>query len=95
MTDSEKRRLGDLEAQMEREDPEFARSLADGRPRSPREYRRGRAWLVLAVAVGCLGFGIGIGHGLLLATGLVVAGIAGHLFDPQRRRPQGPGPDIG
>ncbi|MEU6673069.1 DUF3040 domain-containing protein [Streptomyces sp. NPDC046853] len=85
-------RLGDIEAQLERQDPEFARALAGGRPRRPREYRRGRAWAVLAFALVCLGTGIAIGHGLLIATGLVVAGMAGHLFDPPERRPHRPRP---
>lgn len=99
MADFDDTRLGDIAAHLEREDPEFARALASGRPRRPREYRRGRAWSVLTAALACLGTGIAIGHGLLIATGLVVAGTAGYLFDPPERRPQrrphGPGPPAG
>jgi hypothetical protein len=89
-------RLGAIEAHIERQDPDFARALAGGRPRRPREYRRGRAWAVVGAALVCLGVGIAMGHGLLIATGLVVAGTAERLFDPpERRRPHGPGSPAG
>lgn len=84
--------LRDIEAQLQRDDPRFANALSSGRPCRPREYRHGRAWLVLAIALACLGVGIAIGHGLLIAAGLAMAGAAGHLFDPQPARPRGPGP---
>nr|WP_237552855.1 DUF3040 domain-containing protein [Streptomyces sp. SID5789] len=69
---------------MHREDPDFARALADGRPRRPREYRYGRAWLLLAAALCALATGLVLAHGLLIAAGLVFAGVAGELLDPNR-----------
>ncbi|GAA2922816.1 DUF3040 domain-containing protein [Streptomyces argenteolus] len=65
--------------------------VADGHgaPRPPRAYRRGLAWLWLGAGLGALISGIVIGHGLLIAAGLVVAGVAGQLFDPQRRSTRG------
>ncbi|MFI6942453.1 DUF3040 domain-containing protein [Streptomyces sp. NPDC050418] len=93
MSAFEDERLRALEAQLERDDPEFARALATGRPRGPcrpRERRRLRAWLMVGAAAGCLGTGIVIGHGLLIAAGLVIAGAATHLFDPPRHRGHGP-----
>ncbi|MER8069183.1 DUF3040 domain-containing protein [Streptomyces sp. NPDC094034] len=82
----EDRRLGDLAAQLRRDDPRFARALATGSPCRPREYRHGAAWLLLAVALGGFVLGVVIGHGLLIAGGLVLAGLAAHLFDPDRGR---------
>ncbi|MFJ9637883.1 DUF3040 domain-containing protein [Streptomyces sp. NPDC101178] len=78
-----------LEEQLHRDDPGFAAAMADGTPRSPREYRRRNAWLAMAFGLTALGMGIAIGHGLLIATGLVVSGAAAHLFDPQRGRRHG------
>ncbi|CAM5491440.1 DUF3040 domain-containing protein [Streptomyces pilosus] len=77
-------RLHEISARLHREDPRFARGLGDGRPRRPREYRYARAWLLLAVALAVLGAGISLAHGLLVAAGLVLAGVAGELFDPHR-----------
>ncbi|MET8879414.1 DUF3040 domain-containing protein [Streptomyces rubiginosohelvolus] len=82
-------RLRDLEEQLRHDDPGFAEAMSDGTPRSPREYRRRNAWLWLAVGLAALGMGIAMGHGLLIAAGLVVAGAAAHLFDPQRGRLHG------
>ncbi|NGO49298.1 DUF3040 domain-containing protein [Streptomyces ureilyticus] len=84
--------LRDLEARMRRDDPRFAKALGSGRPCRPREYRHGRAWLVLAIALACLGVGMALPQGILIAVGLVLAGAAGHLFDPQRARPRGNDP---
>ena len=78
------RRLKEIEALLDQEDPRFARALEAGRPCRPREYRHARAWLLLAVAMAVLGTGIALAHGLLIATGLVLAGMAGELFDPER-----------
>lgn len=76
--------LHDLEERMERSDPRFARGLDAGRPRPPREYRRRLAWVLLAVSVSMLVGGLVLPQGLLLATGLVVAGVAAHLFAVRR-----------
>ncbi|MFI8006389.1 hypothetical protein [Streptomyces sp. NPDC086010] len=54
----------------------------------PRGRGYGSAWLWLAIGIAGLGTGIAIGHGLLIAGGLVLAGMAGQLFDPDRRRPR-------
>ncbi|MET8176912.1 hypothetical protein [Streptomyces clavifer] len=62
-----------------------ADALGRSAPRAPRTYRRGLAWVWLAAGLAALGVGIGIGHGVLIAAGLVVAGVAGQLFDPRRR----------
>ncbi|WP_217161867.1 DUF3040 domain-containing protein [Streptomyces sp. AC512_CC834] len=78
-------RLGEIESRLHHEDPRFARAFADGRPRRPREYRYRRAWLLLAAALGALATGMFLAHGLLIAAGLVFAGVAGELFDPHRR----------
>lgn len=81
----EDRRLTEIASRLHREDPRFARALADGRPHRPREYRFHRAWLLLAAALGALAAGMLLAHGLLIAAGLVFAGVAGELFDPHRR----------
>ncbi|PLW71642.1 DUF3040 domain-containing protein [Streptomyces sp. SCUT-3] len=85
---SDEESLAGLEDLVRREDPRFTRALADGRPCSPREYRRGPAWSVLALAVAVLLPGLVVGQGLLVALGLVLAGAAGHLFDPHRDHPR-------
>ncbi|MBB4987403.1 MULTISPECIES: DUF3040 domain-containing protein [Streptomyces] len=69
---------------MRRDDPRFARGLCEGRPRRPREYRRGRAWPAMALAAVVAG-GI-VPHGLLLAAGLVMAALAVNLFDTRDQR---------
>ncbi|GAA2570765.1 MULTISPECIES: DUF3040 domain-containing protein [Streptomyces] len=84
MAGSGDKQLSEIEARLHREDPRFARALGAGRPCHPREYRHPRAWLLLAVALAVLGTGIALAHGLLIAAGLVLAGMAGELFDPQR-----------
>ncbi|MFF1720862.1 DUF3040 domain-containing protein [Streptomyces sviceus] len=80
--------LVDLAARLERDDPRFARALGSGRPARPREYRRAGAWGTLAVALALLATGMALPEGLLVALGLVLAGIAVPLFDPQRDRPR-------
>ncbi|RDG36234.1 DUF3040 domain-containing protein [Streptomyces corynorhini] len=84
MATNEDQRLGDLAERLRRDDPRLAHALRTGTPCSPREYRHGTAWTMLAVALGGLALGIVIGHGLLIAAGLVLAGAAAHLFDPDR-----------
>lgn len=74
-----------LESDMRREDPALDRALRTGRPRP---LLRPWAVLLLAAAVAVLLGGLFAGHGLVLATGLVAAGIAAHLLD----RPRGAGP---
>ncbi|MGW6455534.1 DUF3040 domain-containing protein [Streptomyces sp. NPDC055078] len=91
MPDSDDDKIADLEARLRSDDPRFAEGLGNGRPRRPREYRRGWAWSALTLAVVALAFGAVQGHGLLLAAGLVMAGGAANLFDPARRRPRGHG----
>ncbi|MEU6304971.1 hypothetical protein [Streptomyces chartreusis] len=47
----------------------------------PREYRHTPAWLLLAVGLAVLSADLVLAHGLLIASGLVLAGMAGELFD--------------
>ncbi|GGZ20320.1 hypothetical protein [Streptomyces nitrosporeus] len=54
-------------------------------PRPGRPVRTTLAWVWLVAGLAALLTGIGIGHGLLIAAGLVVAGVGGQLFDPDRR----------
>ncbi|MFE5487906.1 DUF3040 domain-containing protein [Streptomyces sp. NPDC056527] len=82
---SDDERIADLEARLWHDDPRFARGLGKGRPRRPREYRRGRAWLAMALALAAIVAGALVPHGLLLATGLVVAAAAVNLLDTRRR----------
>ncbi|AQA12513.1 DUF3040 domain-containing protein [Streptomyces malaysiensis] len=83
--------LHELEERMARSDPRFARGLREGRPRRPREYRRGPAWVLLAVSLAMQVAGMLLPQGLLLAAGLVVAGIAAHQFvSPPGRRSDRP-----
>ncbi|WP_030543828.1 DUF3040 domain-containing protein [Streptomyces albus] len=95
MPGSDERLLGEIEARLHREDPRFAHALGAGRPCRPREYRKPWPWLLLVAALAMLGAGIALAHGLLLATGLVLAGMAGELLDPERdarRHPPRPRP---
>ncbi|MER5556899.1 hypothetical protein ABT001_35545 [Streptomyces sp. NPDC002793] len=55
-------------------------------------HRPSGTWLWLTIGVVGLLTGIVIGHGLLIAAGLVVAGMAGQLLDPQRPRPRNSAP---
>ncbi|MEK8145872.1 DUF3040 domain-containing protein [Streptomyces sp. M10(2022)] len=77
-------RLRDIEDRFQYEDPDFANAMAQGVPVPAAEPVRPR----LALAhrgLSALGIGIAVGHGLLIAAGLVAAGAAGQLFDPDRR----------
>ncbi|MFF9981215.1 DUF3040 domain-containing protein [Streptomyces erythrochromogenes] len=87
MPESDDERIADLEAALRHDDPRFAQDLGKGRPRRPREYRRGRAWLAMIVAVAAVVTGAMVPQGLLLAAGLVMAALAVNLFDTTRRRP--------
>ncbi|WP_328688795.1 DUF3040 domain-containing protein [Streptomyces phaeochromogenes] len=86
MTQSDDDRIADLEARVRLDDPRFAHGFGRGRPRRPREYRRGRAWLAMALALSAVVVGAVLPHGLLLAAGLVAAACAVNLFDTSRRR---------
>ncbi|WP_455362541.1 DUF3040 domain-containing protein [Streptomyces sp. SYSU K21746] len=57
-----------------------------GSARLPREHRHRAAWLVLALAFAVLVPGIVLAQGLLFAAGVVLAGVAGQLFDSRRVR---------
>lgn len=74
-------RLRGVEDRLRSDHPEHAGT--------PRGHRPSRTWLWLAAGIVGLVAGIVIGHGLLIAAGLVVAGMAGQLLDPQRNRPRG------
>ncbi|MCW5249851.1 DUF3040 domain-containing protein [Streptomyces sp. SHP 1-2] len=82
-------RLAEIEARLRREDPRLARTLARGLPRRSREGRRRWLRLLPAVALALLGLGIALPHGLLIATGLVLAGVAGELLAPGPDTPPG------
>lgn len=88
----EDERLVDLAARLEREDPRSARALRSGRPVRPGQYRRTGAWWGLALGVTVLGSGIALSQGLLIACGLVLAGLTAQLVDPvpARRGHRGP-----
>ncbi|WP_371591756.1 DUF3040 domain-containing protein [Streptomyces virginiae] len=87
MPESDDKRIDDLEAALRHDDPRFAHGLGKGRPRRPREYRHGRAWLALLLALAAVVTGVLVPHGLLLAAGLITAALAVNLFDTTRRRP--------
>ncbi|WP_455711895.1 DUF3040 domain-containing protein [Streptomyces bobili] len=71
MSATDDERLTGLAASLARDDPRFVRSLDEGRPAPPREYRRLRGWSWLAVATAALIAGVVLPHCLLLAAGLV------------------------
>ncbi|MEU0303772.1 hypothetical protein ABZ252_30665 [Streptomyces sp. NPDC006175] len=60
-------------------------ALRERRPRAT------AAWVWTVVGLGALMTGIAVGHGLLIAAGLVAAGVGGQLFDPGNRRGRRPG----
>ncbi|CAL9554394.1 DUF3040 domain-containing protein [Streptomyces sp. enrichment culture] len=71
------------------DDPALVRAVSTGHPRAPRAHRRrphGRkaAWCLLTLALAAFTAGIILPHGLLLASGIVAAGIAGRLLEPPR-----------
>ncbi|MEV7556469.1 DUF3040 domain-containing protein [Streptomyces sp. NPDC089795] len=86
MTESDDEKIAGLEAVLWHDDPRFARGLGKGRPRRPREYRRGRAWLAMTLALAAVITGALVPHGLVLAAGLITAALAVNLFDTPRRR---------
>ncbi|MGW0467642.1 DUF3040 domain-containing protein [Streptomyces sp. NPDC003027] len=86
MPESDDEKIADLEAVLFHDDPRFARGLGKGRPRRPREYRRSRAWLALAIALAAVVTGAILPQGLLLAAGLVMTAMAVNLFESARGR---------
>ncbi|MEI5011044.1 DUF3040 domain-containing protein [Streptomyces sp. PmtA] len=88
--------IAEPEARLLHDDPRFGRALGAGRPRPPREYRRGRARPFLLGAAVVVVLGMAPVRGPLLASGVVLAGIALHRIDTGRvrhRRPTAPPPD--
>ncbi|MET8331413.1 hypothetical protein [Streptomyces sp. NPDC005181] len=79
--------LHDLEEQPVWSDLHVVHGPGTGRPR---EVRRGPAWALMALSLAMLITGMVLPNGLLLAAGLVTAGMAAHLFTPPRN-PTGPG----
>lgn len=92
MPQSDDDRLVDLVNRPQPEIPQFARSLPEVRPARPREDRRPRenrrlgVWCLLALGLALMIAGMVLPDGLLIATGLVLSGIAVQLVDPDRRR---------
>lgn len=84
MSPDDEHRHGDLSEQFP---PPAARARAHGRarsgraPRSPR-VRQAWAWVLLGGALTGLTLGIALGQGLVIAAGLVLAGIGVRLFEP-------------
>ncbi|MFH8451364.1 DUF3040 domain-containing protein [Streptomyces fungicidicus] len=86
MPQSDDERPIDLAARVEHEDPHVARSPSAGRPSGPRDPRRTGAWWALVIGVTMLIAGVIVPDGLLIAAGLVLAGISVQLLDPARRQ---------
>ncbi|MFF8015364.1 DUF3040 domain-containing protein [Streptomyces sp. NPDC007929] len=82
--------LQGIAEQLQREDPRLARALSDDRFASAarRRHRHWSAWATLALTAAALALGIALPDGLLIATGLVLAGVTANLFDPLPSRPQ-------
>ncbi|OON77270.1 DUF3040 domain-containing protein [Streptomyces tsukubensis] len=79
-----------LEEHMRRSDPGLVRALRTGTLPESRHRRHLLAWLLLAGSLAVLVSGLLIGHGLLLATGLVAAGLGAHLFERPEDGDSGP-----
>ncbi|WP_320782373.1 DUF3040 domain-containing protein [Streptomyces sp. CRN 30] len=90
MMRSDDEQIAALEAGLMADDPRFARSLAEGRPTRPREYRRTGARLALVLALAAIVAGAVHGHGLLLAAGLVATSVAVDLLGRTGRRHREP-----
>ncbi|MFJ3670525.1 DUF3040 domain-containing protein [Streptomyces sp. NPDC090106] len=89
----EDQRLVALAARYERDDPGFAHAMSTGVPRRRRAVRRVAMWWVLAVSLAVFGIGVLVPSGLLIAAGLVFAGVAAQLLDPHRDRGRTAAPD--
>ncbi|WP_327420553.1 hypothetical protein OG763_05600 [Streptomyces sp. NBC_01230] len=74
------------EKQMDGGDLHVVRGTDTGRARRARTVRRRPAWALLALSLAMLITGMVLPHGLLLAAGLVAAGMAANLFTPARDR---------
>ncbi|MFD4586406.1 DUF3040 domain-containing protein [Streptomyces sp. NPDC058423] len=77
--------LNDLDARMRLSDPRFARGLDAGHPGPPSEYRHWPACALLAAALALLVAGLALPQGLMLAAGLVLAGMAAQFLTAPRR----------
>ncbi|MER8156261.1 DUF3040 domain-containing protein [Streptomyces sp. NPDC094472] len=79
--------LHDIEAQTQRSAPQAARGPGTAHPRRPHAYRRrrGPAWVLLVLSLALLVMGMALPQGLLLAAGLVTAGVV-QLFAPPHGR---------
>lgn len=75
-----------LEVQMERKDLYVVHGPDTGRVFRPLTVRRRPARALPALSLAMSITGMVLPHGLLLAAGLVTAGIAAHLFTPARDR---------
>ncbi|MEO3839740.1 DUF3040 domain-containing protein [Streptomyces sp. B22F1] len=67
-------------------DDQLARSQEERGRRVPAQRRPRRlwpAWCTLALAFAVLVAGMALPHGLVIAAGLVLAGIAGRMFEPE------------
>ncbi|POX44326.1 DUF3040 domain-containing protein [Streptomyces sp. Ru72] len=83
--------LRSITEHLQRGDPHLTRALSHHRlAGAHRRHHRGSAWATLALAATALALGIALPHGLLIATGLVLAGITANFFDPLRARSQSP-----
>ena len=80
-----------LDVRQEPSDARLAPAPDSRRPRRLRTSRYGAAWLILVVSITLLIMGMVLPQTLIIAAGLVLAAVAGHLFDPTnaaRRRPR-------
>lgn len=77
--------LHDLDERMRLSDRRFARGLDARHPCPPSECRRRPAWALLAAALALLVAGLVLPHGLMLAAGLVLAGMAAQFLTAPRR----------
>ncbi|MER7814815.1 hypothetical protein [Streptomyces sp. NPDC096153] len=75
--------LSDLDERLG--DPRFPRGLDTGHPGPPSECRRRPAWALLTAALALLVAGLVLPHGLTLAAGLVLAGMAAQFLAAPRR----------
>lgn len=97
--------LRHLEAQLEREDPDFVRAMSSGHPRRPPEDRSLSAWIVVALTgSGLVALGIALTWAAVIVAGLFVLAVCAyrlcivapsHVKDSGSRRSGDEGPDGG